>query len=80
MVYFLLKNPVAYQAAQAEVDKVIGRRRITVDKMSQLPYITACLRETLPLCPTVPALSFQISPNFTEQTTLIGGKYALKKG
>lgn len=60
LFYYLLKNPKAYQAAQEEVDRVVGRAPITVDHMAKLPYLTACLRETLRLQPTAPG--FGITP------------------
>ena len=50
----LLNNPKALQNAQGEVDKVIGKGPITVDHISRMPYITACIREALRLWPTAP--------------------------
>ncbi|KFZ01289.1 hypothetical protein V500_00823 [Pseudogymnoascus sp. VKM F-4518 (FW-2643)] len=81
LFYFLLKSPLAYQAAQAEVEKVIGKGPITVEHMSQLPYITACLRETLRLTPTAPAFELQMRGDSTDDHTYIGGgKYKIEKG
>jgi cytochrome P450/NADPH-cytochrome P450 reductase len=75
---FLLANPAKYQAAQNEVDRVIGKNQITVDHMSKLPYITACLRETLRLCPTAPAISLHSIPGkTTEDVSLCNGKYKI---
>lgn len=37
----LLKNPASYQKAQQEVDSVIGRKSITIDHLSKLPYLAA---------------------------------------
>lgn len=48
----LLKKPRALEAAQNEVDKVIGTGPITIDHLKKLPYIAACMRETLQLWPT----------------------------
>ncbi|EON61408.1 bifunctional P-450:NADPH-P450 reductase [Coniosporium apollinis CBS 100218] len=73
--YYLLKNPLAYQKAQEEVDRVIGNGPITVDHMSKIPYITAILRETLRLCPTAPAFAIQ-----AHKPEIIGGKYQVEKG
>jgi cytochrome P450/NADPH-cytochrome P450 reductase len=79
LFYYLLKNPSAYQAAQRQVDEVIGRGPITADHMSKLPYIEACLRETLRLNPTAPA--FQVKPlDSDEPIYLAGGKFEVKKG
>jgi cytochrome P450/NADPH-cytochrome P450 reductase len=79
LFYYLLKNPAAYQSAQRQVDGVIGRGPITVEHMSKLPYIEACLRETLRLTSTAPAFTVQIRPDGPE-STIIGGKYEIKKG
>lgn len=52
-----MANPPAYLKLQAEIDKVIGQGSITVEHMGKLPYVEACLRETLRLHPTAPAFS-----------------------
>jgi cytochrome P450/NADPH-cytochrome P450 reductase len=81
LFYYLIKNPSSYQAAQAEVDKVVGRGPITVEHMSQLPYISACLRETLRLTPTAPAFTLQPLATNKESPILIGGgKYKVLPG
>lgn len=81
LFYHLLKNPSAYQAAQKEVEEVVGKGPITVDHMSKLPFLNACLRETLRLNPTGPVFALQMRPDSTEDHTLIGGgKYMVKKG
>lgn len=81
LFYFLLKTPHAYKKAQEEVDSVIGRRKITVDDMSKLPYITAVMRETLRLKPTAPLIAVHPNPEKTGDgpVTLGGGKYVLQK-
>lgn len=73
--YYLLKNPAAYKSAQNEVDQVIGRDPITVEHLSKLPYLNAVLRESLRLSPTAPQIALQ-----AKEDTIIGGKYAVKKG
>jgi len=76
-----MKTPAAYQAAQEEVDKVIGKGPVTVEHMSKLPYITACLRETLRLQPTAPAFSTQPIASTTEWPVLLGSeKYEIMPG
>ncbi|RFU30218.1 hypothetical protein B7463_g6139, partial [Scytalidium lignicola] len=80
LFYNLLKNPSAYQTAQHEVDEVVGRGPVTLDHMSKLPYIEACLRETLRLTPTAPAFTVQAKPDIPEDPVIIGGKYEVKKG
>ena len=56
----LLKNPSAYAKVQKEVDEVIGKGPVTFEHMSKVPYITACLRETLRLYPV--ATGFSVRP------------------
>lgn len=71
----LLRNPDSYHRAQKEVDDVIGTAPVTVDHMHKLPYLTACLRETLRL--HSPAPSYSVCPKVDE---VIGGEYFVKAG
>jgi cytochrome P450 len=49
----LLLYPEAQTKGQAEVDKVIGSDRMpTLDDMDQLPFVRACVKETLRWFPT----------------------------
>lgn len=59
--YSLLKNPHAYQKAQQEVDAIMGRDRITADKLFKLKYIPAVSRldPLRPLSMALAALSNQ---------------------
>ncbi|MCJ1431831.1 hypothetical protein MMC27_001186 [Xylographa pallens] len=52
-----LKYPQTYRSAQGEVDKVVGKGPVRYEHMSKLPYLTACLRETLRLYPSAPGFS-----------------------
>lgn len=62
------------------MEQVVGRGPITVEHMSHLKYLSACLRETLRLCPTAPAFTLQPLPDNTEDPIIIGGKYEIHKG
>ena len=67
------------QVAQDEVDRVIGAGPVTVEYMSQLPYVSACLREVLRLYPS--ATGFQVVPNAQDYPIHIGTKkYQIQKG
>ena len=71
----LLSNPRALQIAQGEVDKVIGKGPITVDHITRLPYITACMREALRLWPTAPGTRVTpVSKNDADYPMYIGKK------
>src|ERR1700754_2181340 len=76
-IYALLKHPEVLKKAYEEVDRVLGPdvdARPTYQQVTQLTYITQCLREALRLCPPAPA--YGIAP-LNDET--IGGKYKLKK-
>lgn len=55
---------------------MIGKRVVTIDDMAKLPYVEACLRETLRLYPTAPAFTLAAKGD-----QIIGdGKYLIKDG
>ncbi|KAF7367847.1 Fatty acid hydroxylase [Mycena sanguinolenta] len=75
-VYHLLRTPSALRKVREEIDRVIGDRPANADDLSNLPYLTAVMRETLRLTPT--AGKRGVTP--LQDTTLGGGKYFVKAG
>ncbi|KAE8374449.1 fatty acid hydroxylase [Aspergillus bertholletiae] len=73
LFYELLESPEAYRKAQEEVDRVIGKENITIDHLSKLPYLEACLREALRLHPTAPGFSLEAKGN-----QVLDGRYTIK--
>lgn len=81
LFFQLMANPHTLHQAQKEVDEVIGSGPIKVEHLSKLPYITACLRETLRLTPTIPGTTIGPLPDTKEDPVIIGGgKYHVKPG
>ncbi|KAJ6600950.1 fatty acid hydroxylase [Mycena vulgaris] len=76
MVYYLLKNPEKMRKLRAQVDEVLGDRPVQYEDFAKLPYLIAVMRETLRLAATAPLRSTAA----LEDTTIGGGKYAIKKG
>ena len=76
-----MANPQTLQQAQREVDEIIGSGPVKVEHLSKLPYITACLRETLRLRPTITGTSIGPQSDIKENPITIGrGKYLVKPG
>nr|RBQ92267.1 hypothetical protein FVER53263_11770 [Fusarium verticillioides] len=59
LFYLLLETPSALRRAVEEVDRVLGSQPITVAHLAKLPYIDACLKETLRLYPTAPGFTLR---------------------
>ncbi|KAJ7622599.1 fatty acid hydroxylase [Mycena polygramma] len=75
MVYYLLKCPEKMRKLRAQIDEVLQGRPAQYEDFAKLPYLIAVMRETLRLAATAPIR--QTSP--LADTTIGGGKYALKK-
>jgi cytochrome P450/NADPH-cytochrome P450 reductase len=76
IVHSLLTSPDAMDKLRAEVDTVVGTRTVALADIPKLEYMTAVIREAMRLFP--PATGRGVVP--LEDTTLLGGKYAVKKG
>ncbi|KAI0687681.1 cytochrome P450 [Cytidiella melzeri] len=74
-IYYLIQNSAVLRKAQAEIDDLIGDQQVQADDLNQLPYLTAIMRETLRLGPTIPWR--QVKCN--EDTLIGGGKYFVPK-
>ncbi|KAH9063317.1 high nitrogen upregulated cytochrome P450 monooxygenase 2 [Lactarius vividus] len=55
--YYLLRNPLAYERLQAEVDGAFpsGEEPLDVTKLGQMEWLNSCINETLRLQPPVPS-------------------------
>lgn len=78
LFYQFMVNPQTLQKAQKEVDEVIGSGSVKVEHLSKLPYVTACVRESLRLTPTITSTAFGPLPNTKENPIILGGKYLVK--
>ncbi|KAL1861074.1 hypothetical protein Plec18167_003642 [Paecilomyces lecythidis] len=79
LLYHLVKCPEVWQKVQNEVGAVVGSGRITSKHLSKLHYITACVRESLRLWPTIPVIAFK--PKDKQSPTIIGeDKFSLMPG
>jgi cytochrome P450/NADPH-cytochrome P450 reductase len=70
-----LKNPAAYFKAQEEVDRVVGKGRITPKHLKDLHYLNAVLRETLRLSPTAPAITRGMRRESSDDHTNLGSAH-----
>ena len=51
----MAQNPEIQRKCQAEIDRVVGREReVTMEDRPSMPYIEACILETLRLVPIAP--------------------------
>ncbi|POS69352.1 bifunctional P-450/NADPH-P450 reductase [Diaporthe helianthi] len=74
-LYELLCHPEALRRTRDEVDAVCGRGPVTAEHLGSLNYVTAVLRETLRLHPTIPGFMVE-----AVEDTVIGGGFVAAKG
>jgi cytochrome P450 / NADPH-cytochrome P450 reductase len=75
LFYELLDNPSTMSTLVEEVDSVLGKDPMTVNHLTKLPYLEACLRETLRLHSPAPAFTLQAIGD-----QVVGGEYEIKDG
>ncbi|KAI0877790.1 cytochrome P450 [Hypoxylon argillaceum] len=79
LIFELIRNPEAYARVQEEVDCVLNGGAMTVDHLNALPYIKACLFETLRLEP--PAQMIAVTPLVKDGVPVtLGGRYPMHHG
>ncbi|TGO52740.1 hypothetical protein BCON_0136g00280 [Botryotinia convoluta] len=77
MITFLIAD--AYNAAQREVDQVVGRGPVRVEHLNKFEYLNGVLRESLRLTPTAPLVSKRLVKGVSgEKATLSRGKYKIE--
>jgi cytochrome P450 len=78
--YYLLQHPHIIATARDEIATVIGSpsTQVTQSDLSNLPYCTAILRESLRLSAAAPGFNIEPIPSSSRApVTLAGGQYAL---
>jgi cytochrome P450 len=79
LMFHLIKNPRVYSKVQDEIDRVLKGGAMTAEHLTELPYVKACLLETLRMEP--PAQMFALTPTIKDGETLVlGNKYEVQKG
>ncbi|KAF8713295.1 cytochrome P450, partial [Rhizoctonia solani] len=71
----VLRHPNVYAKIKQEVDTVLGKDKIKFEHLGQLTYITAVLRESLRLTPSIGEFIVTCS----EDQVIGNGKYLIKK-
>ncbi|KAF2152878.1 putative P450 monooxygenase [Myriangium duriaei CBS 260.36] len=76
-IYYMLKNPETWRKAQEEVDQVLDKHAMEYKHIPNLNYVQACLRESIRLSPTAPAIGRESA---SDKDEIIGGKYLVPAG
>ncbi|KAK3361803.1 cytochrome P450 [Lasiosphaeria ovina] len=76
-ILFLTQNPDVVVKARAELDAVVGGGPLKPEHVSELPYITAIVRETLRLSFAAPGFNIEPIPQKGDESPVLlaGGKY-----
>ncbi|KAI2635456.1 cytochrome P450 [Xylaria nigripes] len=78
LTYYLIRNPDAYAKVQKEVDDVLRGGVMTVQHLNALPYVKACLLETLRL--ESPAQAFALTPTEEGVPVVLRNRYEIRHG
>ena len=65
LVYLLLRHPHCMQIAKQEVAEVLQDQEIEQEHLEKLPYLVACIRETLRLYPNAPGFQVKLQQHGT---------------
>lgn len=79
-IYFLAENTGATEKAREEIDAVVKDGPIEPHHLKKLPYVEACLRESIRLSATAPGFNIEPIPtesNDESPVLLAGGKYQI---
>lgn len=77
-LYYLMKNPDKRAKACEEIDSIIGSDQIQLDKLKELKYCEAIIRESLRLSATAPGFNIEPIPTQNKSPVLLaGGKYEI---
>ncbi|KHO01625.1 cytochrome P450 [Metarhizium album ARSEF 1941] len=75
-ILLLLRNPDALARARREIDTVVGDGDISVEKLDELKYVQALVRESLRLSSPAPGFNIEPIPSDSKAPVqLAGGKY-----
>ncbi|KAI1167109.1 cytochrome P450 [Nemania serpens] len=79
LILKLIRSPEAYAKVQEEIDRVLEGGAMTADHLNALPYVKACLLETLRLEP--PAQMIAVTPLVDDGVPIVlGGRYEMYRG
>ena len=73
LLYLLAKNESAQGRLVAEVDDVVGGRTPSSEDLQRMPFLKACVKETLRLFPPIP-----INARTTTEDCTLGGYFVPK--
>lgn len=62
LTYLLLKSPERMRRLTGEVRSLRGEGRLTLESLSRLEYLNACIQEALRVFPPVPLANLRLSP------------------